>query len=196
MAADIVNTILDAIVETYPGEFNRGLDPADPLYLRSIVKAPLQDDPTLRAFYLEVGPDQAMTDDDNHWRMPMTSLRRGKLGVHQEHPMPEIGGGYKMINFFVVKGWLPMAGSREIAHGQAGTAVRRLERAFGRLAHGQFFNGLVTDDGMESTNAGFPQVHNMDGAHYALRGGDTEWYPQVSMRFHVFSEIARDYWGG
>lgn len=194
MAQDITNTILDAIIVTYPGYFNNGINTDNALYLRSIVKAPLQDDPTLRAFYLEVGPDTTMMTEDTHWRMPMTSLRRGRLGQHQEHPMPEIGGGYKMINFFIVKGWLPMTGSRELAHENAGKALRRLERSFARLANSTFFNGLTTDDGMESTNAGFPQVFNMDGGHYELRGGDTEWYPQLSMRFHVFSEVVRDYW--
>lgn len=194
MAADITNTIMDAIIATYPGYFNNGINTTNPLYLKTILKSPLQDDPTLRAFYLEVGPDTTMATDDNHWRMPVQSIRRGKLGTDAEKPELEIGGGYKMINFFIIKGWIPMQTSRELAHENAGKAVRRLERSFARLMNSSSFRMLATDDGLEYTNSGYPNVFNIDGTHYELRGGDTEWYPQISMRFHVFTEIAREYW--
>ncbi len=191
----MTNTILDALIVHLPSIYNSpGMTAADPLYLRSVVKAPLQDDPTLRAFYLEVGPDTTMSADDNHWRMPVQSIRRGKLGVDQDKPAFEVGGGYKMINFFLIKGWLTMTGSRELAHENAGRAIRLMERAFATLANRQLFIGLTTDDGMETTNAGYPQVFNLDGMHYELKGGETEWYPQLSMRFHVYSEIKREYW--
>ena len=201
MAADITNTILDMIVQELPQIMNaefEGMTDAqknkEALYLRSVVKYPLQDDPTLRAFYLAVSPDTTMDKEDNHWRMPVTSIRRGKLGIHQEHPMPEIGGGYKYINFFLVRGWLPIQGSREAAHEIAGIGLRRLEQAVSQLMNGQMYQGLETDDGMESTRAGFPQVFNHDGAHYDIIGGESEWYPQLIMRFHVYTEIRREFY--
>jgi hypothetical protein len=126
--------------------------------------------------------------------MPVQSIRRGRLGVEQQTPEPEIGGGYKMINFFLVHGWLPTTGSRELAYANAGKALRRLERAFARLANNQFFGGITTDDGTETTGGVFPQVFGNDGAHFELTGGDAEWYPKVFLRFHVFTEIRRDYW--
>lgn len=195
MAFDITNTIIDYMVGQLPQEFNAGVDDTNPLYLRSVTRHPLQDDPTLRAFYLAVGPDISLQDTGSHWRMPLNSQRRGMLGLHQDHPTHEIGGGYLMLNFFLITGWLPMHGTRESAYQSAGEALRLLERAFGRIANNVFYTGaLVTDDGMETTDAGYPQVFNNDGGHFALRGGESEWYPQLTFRFHVYTRINRAYW--
>lgn len=201
MAADMTNTIMDYLVARVPEYMNAGYEDLteleremEPLYLRTMIKGPLNDDPTLRAFYLQVTPDTTMQDQDDHWRMPVTSIRRGKLGIHQEHPMPEVGGGYKFINFFLIQGWLPMYGNREAAHLAGGEGMRRLERALARMNTGQLFWGIETDDGMETTNAGFPQVFGNDGMHYELKGGENTWYPLLTCRFHIFSEVRREYY--
>lgn len=194
MAADIVNTIIDKIIQEYPAKFNAGLTTSDPLYLRSIIKNPLQDDPIVRAFYLAVGPDFTMQDPDTHWRMPVQSVRKGKLGIDQERPEIEVGGGYRMINFFIIEGWLPFTSTREQAHDRAGKALRKLEQAFSQMTNSASFRALSTDDGLEYTNAGAPQVFGNDGSHYKITGGDAEWYPRVQMRFHIYTEIRRDYW--
>lgn len=200
MAADLPNTVMDYIVENLQGYFNEEFEgltetqkKQQPLYLRSVLKGPLQDDPTLRAFYFTVMPDTTLAKDNMHWRVPINSQRRGMLGIHQEHPIHEVGGRYLYMTFFLIEGWLPLQTSREKVHEVAGAGLRRLERAFARIAKDIFFQGLVTDDGMESTNAGFPQVFNNDGAHYSLQGGENEWYAQLTLRFHVYSAIERDY---
>lgn len=203
MAADMTNTILDYMVETLPLIFNAEFATltqqqklAQPLYLKSVIKHPLQDDPTIRAFYLAVSPDFTMASDSEHWRMPVQSLRRGKLGMHQDIPHLEVGGGFIYLNFFLIKGWLPMQSSREAAHEIAGVGLRRLERAFAMMAAGPMMQGLQTDDGMETTAGIYQQVLNSDGAHYEMQGGETEWYPQLTLRCHVYSQINREYYLG
>lgn len=201
MAADIINTVLDQLIVTLPGYLNApyaAMTPeqqdAEPLYLRTCVKGPLQDDPTVRAFYLTVSPDITMMDQDTHYRMPIDSIRRGRLGINTGLPEMEIGGPYKYINFFIIEGWLPLYGSRESAHIGAGEAVRRIEQALAKMNNAQLFTALATSDGLETTNAGFPQVFGNDGSHYKLRGGDGTWYPMVSTRFHIFSAVDRDFY--
>jgi hypothetical protein len=194
MAKDFVNAVMDMMIDRFPAIFNEGLVPGNKLYLKRVIKEPLQDDPTARAFYLMVSPDDTMAGDDNHWRMPIQSIRRGKLGVNSDIPKMEVGGGYKMINFFLIRGWLPVFQTRNAAYEAGGIALRRLEMAMARLANGPLAEGIATEDGYETSAAGYPQVFGNDGGHFELIGGETTWYPKLSMRVHVFSEIHRNYY--
>jgi hypothetical protein len=120
--------------------------------------------------------------------MPVGSIRRGKLGIGTEVPEYEIGGGLKFINFFTVEGWTPKANTKNKCYQQGMEALSRLELALFHLQRHDFFEGIETDDGRESTG-GFVQLFGYDGGRASPIGGDREWYGRIHMRFHVYSEL-------
>lgn len=195
MALDFTNTVIDYFANNLQNKMNQGIATNDPRFLQSVVRKPLQDDPTARAFYLEIGPDTEMTKTGGHWRMPSHSIRRGMLGLDADTPVAEIGGGFLMVNFFRIEGWTRMQGSREAAYAHAGELLRRLERSWAQIAHqAMTVQPLATNDGNETTEGVFQQVFNNDGSHFDFQGGDNEWYTQLYLRFHVFSRVNVSYW--
>lgn len=195
MAIDMTNTLLDFFCEQFPIRANRDLDESDPLYLKEVLKGPLQDDPTLRAYYMIIQPDETLQEVASHWRVPVTAIKRGMLAANQEFPSYEIGGQFLMVNFFTMSGWLPLQDEKEDAYVLSGQALRRLEQAWAKMAQFDLFmTGVATDDGNETTQVIHPHPFTFDGGHFKLKGGESEWYGLLHLRFHVFSGINRDFY--
>ena len=127
--------------------------------------------------------------------MPVNSIRRGKLGMGSEVPELEVGGGMKFINFMIMEGWTPKADSREAAYVNGHQALSRIELSLLTMARSQFFAGITTDDGREST-ADIVQVFGYDGGRATVIGGDREWYGRFRLRFHFYSELHNEWFQG
>ena len=191
MAYDISNAIMDYLVDNFLDPMNEGLLSDDPDLLKTIEKGPLQDDPTLRASYLIVEPD--FEADPLGPRQPVGQDRKNKLKHVETAPNAEIGGNFLMVNYFKIGGWTPRALTKPLAYEQAGKYTRRLERAIQKLARTDFFYGIATDDGSETTG-GLLQVFNLNGTVCKLIGGENEWYGQSFVRFAIYSQVLNDYW--
>lgn len=192
MAFDITNAIIDRFAEENDGLLsvvNAGLLTDDPTYLKTISRGPLQDDPTRRAFYICIEPESDPDKPDDFYRMPVSSVRRGKLGVGSELPQIEVGGGLKFINFFTLDGWTPKANTRELSYEQGCKALARLEIALFKMQRTDFYYGISTEDGRETTGD-MVQIFGYDGGKSTPLGGDREWYSRIRMRFHMFSELS------
>lgn len=170
---------------------NEGLNSDDPDYLKSVEKAPLQDDPTLRATYLIVEPDQ--TEDMGGYRESVGADRKNKLKNVESAPRWEVGGGYLMINYFKISGWTPQQTSKIDCFTVIGRFTRRLERSIQQMAHNEFAYGITTDDGMETTG-GMMQVFNLAGTDFKLVGGESEWYGKVVLHFGIYSQVNHAFW--
>lgn len=198
MAYDIMNSLVDKLADPATGFLdlvNEGLTSDDPLSLKTVSRPPLQDDPTRRAYFVCVGPEMRPEDKSFHYRMPLTSIRRGQLGMDTEIPMHEMDGSMRFINFFLVEGWVPKANTRELCYERGMACLNRLEMALFKLQHTDFFFGVETDDGRETTE-GLMQAFGYDGGHVEPLGGDREWYGRIYMRFHVFSKLKQAWFRG
>jgi hypothetical protein len=194
MAIDMGNTVCDWFVENFATYCNDGLTDESPMWVDEVTRGPLQDDPTFRAYYLAVSPDWPAPGKTDPWRMPVAAMSRNGLGVMQDIPEYEVGGRFLYVNFFRIEGWLSPLDTRELAYEIAGAATRRLERAFGQVAHNIIDGvGLTTTDGHETTSNLFPTVFNLDGVTWKLTGGDNTWFPRVYLKFHVFSHVTQDF---
>lgn len=191
MAVDMINSIMDHIVEKLPSYINEGLNIDDPDYLETVEKGPLQDDPTQRATYIVVEVDQDA--DPDGYRQPVGSSRKNKLRHVDTAPMHEVGGGFVMINYLRVAGWTPQADDKTTAYEEIGKFTRRLERSLQKMARHDFYSGISTDDGMETTG-GMIQVFNLNGTTFKLIGGESEWYGKVYIKFAVYSLVHNEYW--
>lgn len=197
MAYDIINAIIDTMTDPNTGIknlVNEGLISTNPIYLRTIDRPPLQDDPTRRSYYLCVGPEITGNPDD-HYRMPVSSVRRGKLGMGTELPQHELNGAMRFINFFTIEGWTPRAASRVLVYEQGMEALARLEMALFKLQHSDFFYGIETEDQRESTGS-MMQAFGYDGGRFTPLGGDSEWYGRIHIRFHIYSELQQAWFRG
>jgi hypothetical protein len=194
MAADMANTIMDYFVENLQSYVNDGLTVDSELFVEEVTRGPLQDDPTIRAYYLAISPDWPPPGRTDPWRMPVAAMSRNGLGVMQDIPNYEIGGRFLYVNFFRIEGWMNVQESRELAYENAGMASRRLEQAFTQIAHDVVdLVGLTTTDGHERTAGLFPTVFNLDGVTWKLIGGDNTWFPRIYLKFHVFSEVTQEF---
>src|SRR4051812_20816322 len=123
MAVDLLNTVIDAVIETLPVYYNEGLTPDNKLYLKSLVRGPLQDDPTTRSFFLTIS-----LDEEEGVRMPVATLTNAKETKLGPLPEYEIGGGYLMVNYFRLDGWTPRQSTPERNYALIGEALARVER--------------------------------------------------------------------
>lgn len=179
---------MDALIATLPTRVNDGLTDRNPLFLRTIDKEPLQDDPTRRAYYLCIGPDR-----EKGARKALNAISATALDALQPVPQYEVGGSFLMANFFKIEGWIPRQTSKEAVYDISGDAARRLERAFMQMMREEFFLGVATDD-LNETTRGMIQVFNHEGLEIKPVGGEREWYATVSIRFHVWSGVVNSYW--
>lgn len=195
MAYDMTNSIIDHFVSNFKDEINVGLVSTDNLWIKEVTRDPIQDDPTKRAPYLAIQPDKTLMEENSHYRVPVTGIRRGQISSYSDVPQQDVGGGFLMLNFFLIEGWLKRVTTREEAYLVGGGVLRRLESAFARMVHHDMeLLQLTTDDGLE-TMASYPNIFGSDGGHFYLGGGDRTWLPQITFRFHLYTEIRREYWG-
>lgn len=188
MAADITNAILDLLIERLPPAVNEGLLSTDPIYLTSIERGPLQDDPTMRATFLTVAPDE-----ERGFRKPVVAVREDDYLVRANLPRYEVGGDFLFVNYFVIRGWTPISGDKEAVYLTGGRFLRRVETALMRLARDGGFADITTDDEMETT-AGLDQTFALSQSSFDTIGGESEWYARVLLHFHVYSRVRNDYW--
>lgn len=191
MAADITNSIMDAIIDYFPVYLNDGLLPTDPEYLETIEKGPLQDDPTLRATFLIIEPD--MEIHDHGFRVPVSVGASSREHQRMTAPMYEVGGDYLMMNFFRIGGWTPLQRTKASCYEVAGVFARRLERAVQQFAYNELAEGIATDDDAETTG-GLLQMFNLGGVSFKLIGGESEWYGKTYIHFCVYSRVLNQYW--
>lgn len=191
MAYDITNAIMDLFIDHLPAYVNEGLLPDDPDWLETIEKGPLQDDPTIRATYLIIEPDQDA--DEDGFRQPVGSIRKNKLRHVETAPQHEIGRGALMINYFRVGGWTPKTDSKIELYEIAGRFSRRVERGVQQVARNELVEGVETEDGMETTR-GLVNLYNLNGTVFVPKGGENEWYSQVYVKFAVYSLVDFKYW--
>jgi hypothetical protein len=182
---------MESIVDHYLSYMNEGLNLDDPDYLQTIEKGPLQDDPTLRASFLIIEPDQ--NEDIGGYRQSVGAERKNKLKNVESAPQWEVGGGFLMLNYFKISGWSPQATSKQDSYTVIGRFTRRLERAIQMMARNEFALGVETDDGFETTG-GMIQVFNLNGTSFKLVGGENEWYGKVTIHFAIYSKILNSYW--
>lgn len=191
MAYDITNAIMDTFIDYVPGYINEGLLPDDPDWLETIEKGPLQDDPTVRATYLIIEPDYEV--DGDGYRQPVGSIRKNKLRHAETAPQHEIGRGAVMVNYFRIGGWTPRSSSKAELYETGGKFARRLERAVQQIARDVLPQGVTTDDELESTK-GLLQMFNLNGTEMKPKGGESEWYAVVYVKFAVYSVVEYAYW--
>jgi hypothetical protein len=191
MAYDMTNALMEAFILYLPDYLNEGLIDTNDIFLETIEKGPLQDDPTKRASFLVIEPD--MDADPDGYRQPVGIQRRNKLHVADSAPQYEVGGGFLMINYFKISGWTPRASTKAVAYTNIGKHTRRLERGIQRMARRVLPDGIATDDETEST-FGLLNVFNLNGTIFKLVGGENEWYGKVYVSFAVYSRIDNEYW--
>ena len=182
---------MDYYIEHFGEAMNSGWTEEDPSWLKTIERGPLQDDPTKRAGYLVITPDKDI--DPQGYRQPVGSQRKNRLHIPDAAPDWEVGGGFLMINYFKIEGWTPRQRSKDDAYYLAGMVDRRLERTVQIMARKDLFQGVSTDDGMETTG-GLQQIFNLNGSTYGLIGGEKEWYGKVHISFGIYSQISNQYW--
>lgn len=196
MAVDFPNTVVNYILSNFQSYVNTGLDVDDPLYLESVVRGPLQADPTKAAYFLYISPDYPKPEegrDGKPWRLPVAAMSRNGLGSGQDIPGYAIGGGLLYANFFRMEGWIPSQTSFEAAYDIGGQALRRLERGWTIFAHDTLDAGVLeTDDGNETVES-YPHIFNNDGAYFTTTGGSRTIFPRLCLKFHVYSRVDRDY---
>lgn len=196
MAVDFPNTVVNYFLTGFQAFVNDGLLATDPLYLDTIVRGPLQDDPTKKAYYLTICPDYPKPGEERTsrpWRMPVSAMSRSGLGSGQDTPAPTVGGTFLYVTYFRMEGWMPSQGGFPAAYDMGGQALRRLERGWTMFAHDVLDAGLLmTDDEME-TIAPHPNIFNFDGASFTTTGGGLTVFPRLYLKFHVFSQIDQRY---
>jgi hypothetical protein len=161
---DIVVVILETLIERLKDDLQTPYRLEDPLRARLVTEAPLQDDPTRKACYVEVKPDPEKTRE-----------------LDKDHPM-EIGGGTRWINRFVVHGWTKMQTSKPNGYSHTGEFVRRVLQAL--LTHFDL-DGATAEDGEYVTGCNLQLV---DSHWFKVFGGDREWYGEYEFRIHFYSE--------
>jgi hypothetical protein len=188
VAVDFTNTAIDLLIETLPDLVNDGLVTTDPLYLKRVVRYPLQNDPTTQSFFLTIGPD--VEAGFRKQLAALTSLERTKLG-----PIPdyEIGGDFLMVNWFKLEGWTPKRRNPQDNYHLAGGSLRAVERAMQRLVREGFFAQLTTDDGNESTQDMENTFNTLDRGFSPI-GGENERYNKMWFNFALFSGVANEFW--
>jgi hypothetical protein len=188
LAADLTNTVIEVLITQLPPLVNDGLAPDDPMYLKILVRGPLQDDPTRKAFFLTV-----QGDVEAGFRKPLSSLTEPERARVGPTPSYEIGGDFLMVNWFKLEGWTPRRNRADLNYQLAGEALRRVERAVQSLERRDFFETLATDDGMETT-ANLVQCFNALDRNFKVIGGETERYGKLWLQFVLFSAVDNDYW--
>lgn len=164
-ATDIVVVCLEALIERLQADLQTPYYADDPLRARLVTKAPLQDDPTRKACYVEIRPDPEKTRE-----------------FDDKHPA-EIGGGMtRWINRFIVHGWTKMQTNKDAGYAHTGEFTRRVLAAL--LRHFEL-DGATASDGEYVTGCNLQLV---DGHWWKVFGGDREWYGEYEFRIHFFSE--------
>jgi hypothetical protein len=164
LGTDIVVVILESLILRLQADLQTPYRAEDPLRARLVTKAPLQDDPTRKACYVEVKPDPEKTREiDTH--VPM-----------------EIGGGTRWVNRFVVHGWTKLQTSKDRGYAHTGEFTRRVLQAL--LTHFDL-DGATAADGEYVTGCNLQLV---DGHWWKVFGGDREWYGEYEFKVHFYSE--------
>jgi hypothetical protein len=172
VAGDITNAILDALISAFTLELSVNIEEDDDLRLKHISKYPFQQDPTEVAPYVWVAP----------------SLERGRVDdpVHDD----DIGGGSRWLNFFHVRGRIPQQATKEEAYDKIGRFNRRVIRALRKHWN---LGDVEADDGEFVT---FCDPRLIDENFTKVFGGEVEWFGELRIDLHFFSEEPEEDWGG
>lgn len=179
---DIEGSILDALQAIFQQYMQTptpdGLvDPADPLKLKKLIEAPLQDDPTQVAPYLVYAPAYEIG------RMP-----------HPDMPW-EIGGPQAWITFFKAICGTPRRNTRDLAYKAINELSRRVERVV--MQHYDLANilapgALYSPDKSEWVDAVRPG-NNWVRTLRRVYGGDNEFYGTALMIWNYTFYRVKDF---
>jgi hypothetical protein len=163
VAYDIIDAAMDKLVELVTADMQTAIDEDDSLRLKLVSKAPFQDDPTTRAPFIIVG----YNDDQGSELDPFHD--------------PEVGGGVRWMHPFVLWGGTPRKSSRTLCYAAINSLKRRAIRV---LYDHENLDDLASGSG-EYLDVGTWDM--IDLATSRIFGGESEWYGEMRIEFHLFS---------
>lgn len=169
---DIEEQVLLALQTIFQQELQTKVA-GDPLALKTLKPAPLQDDPTLAAPYLVYGPDFEKGE------RPVTREEEREYGCL------EIGGPLRFLRFYTATCGTPIVTTREVCYAQINNLKTRVMQVLLRY---QDLSGVLEVGPLESQDRSRRiEGQNpllIDCSRTRIKGGEQTWFGEGTISWH------------